>query len=127
MSDDWDGTDRRSSNVSLQDILLEVRELRNEVKHLVSSFNTHLNDDKENFSIIKKDVIFLQRCAFGLFGAWALFQFLISSRALSINNNISGADYRNPSPVYSSNAYLGGRKDASGEGGMVRGSTVKGE
>lgn len=104
---EWEGKERRSGNATLYDILLEVKEVRGDVKHLITSFDAHLQDDKENFSSIKKDVTFLQRCAFGLFGAWAFFQFLISSGAFSINNSVTNPNNNNSNIRSNNNAHVG--------------------
>lgn len=92
MNNDWDGSDRRGSKVSLNDILLEVRECRNDIKHLTTSFNAHLVDDKENFGIVKKDLTILQRVAYGAFGAYILIQFFVSIGALNFSNSSIGSN-----------------------------------
>ena len=46
--DKWDGSERRNDNY-MRDILIE---LRNDVKHLVSGFDDHVKEDKENFKWI---------------------------------------------------------------------------
>lgn len=124
---EWEGKERRASSVSLQDILLEVRELKTEVSHLIKGLNTHLEDDKESFVGIKKDITFLQRCAFGLFGAWALFQFFISSGAININNSFSSPNDSDPRFGNTRGYYVGGHKDASGEGIVARRTDNKSE
>lgn len=125
--EDWDGTERRSSKVTLQDVLLEVREGRGEIRHLISDFKKHTEQDDKNFDSIRgdleksrKEVGFIQKVLFGITGAWVLFQFLVSVGAVSINGNIPPTNGNGPNSSRNNGTHVGGHQDPSGEGGLVR-------
>ena len=125
--EDWDGSERRSSRVTLQDVLLEVREGRSEVRHLISDFKSHIDSDEKNFAALKEDIqrakndtALLQKIFFGITGAWLLFQFLVTSGALSLNSYFSTPDNNGPNNARNNSSHVGRHQDPSGEGGLVR-------
>ena len=83
---EWEGKERRSANITLGDLLLELRELKVDVKYLVENFSKHTKEDKETFEKISRDQVFVQRIIFGAFGAWAFFQLLISLGIFDMSN-----------------------------------------
>lgn len=93
---EWEGKERRSGNVTLYDVLLEVREVKNDVKHLVENFNSHLKDDHERFEELNKKVGKHQIYVISGTAIILFIQFLVSSGAIDIhglfasNNNDSG-------------------------------------
>ena len=91
---DWDGKEHRASNVTLGDILLELREVKGDVKNLLVQFAEHKQDDKSQFGEIKKDVLWIQRLTFGAIGAYFLVQFLIQLGALNLNSRFLDTNNR---------------------------------
>jgi hypothetical protein len=121
---DWDGTDRRASGVTLNDILLEVRDVKNDVRHLVEKVDTHVKEDKAAFENIRKDVTFAQRIIFGGIGAWFIIQFFIQIGALRIRDGIFSSNTGSGGIVRSSSDSLGPGEYSTREGSLVRRPTT---
>lgn len=117
---DWDGTDRRHSGITLNDILLEVREVKNDVRHLVDKVDNHVLEDKEAFGTIRKDLIWVQRIVFGAIGAWFVIQLFIQLGAFRLHNSIPDTNNRSGNVVYSRASSLGTGEHSTREGSMVR-------
>lgn len=115
----WDGREHRSANVTLNDVLLEVREVNNDVKYLKEKMMEHIVDDKKTFEAIRRDVTWSQRIIFGLIGAWAIIQFLVSSGIIRFNYSIPGSYNSSSAHGDSSDAYVGQSSSAIREGSVA--------
>lgn len=66
---EWTGNERRKMSSEDHDVMIEIR---NDVKHLVSGFNSHLADDKESFRQLTEGQEFLKKVVWSCMGAGTL-------------------------------------------------------
>jgi len=91
---DWEGKERRSGNVTLYDVLLEVREVKNDVKHIVDNFGKHLIDDHDRFEELNKKVSKHQVFVVSGTAVILFIQFLIASGAIDIHGMFASDNNR---------------------------------
>ena len=71
--DEWDGIDRRKMNQLDHDLLIEIK---NDTRHLVTSMEAHILEDRGMFKAINDKIGWLQKGAFMVLGALAILKLL---------------------------------------------------
>lgn len=120
---DWEGNERRSAKITLYDVLLEVREVKNNLDHLTKYVEAHVEDDKKAFESIRKDVSWAQKIIFIGLGAWLLVQFFASTGAIRFRNSIFDSHGGGSGAGNNSYASMGSNTSAQREGWLVRTSS----
>lgn len=126
MSEWPEGKERRSANITLNDILLELREMKQEfkgeMKLIYERFDNHAKEDTQNFSTISTlikslttTVSWLQKGFFFVIGGYALLQFLFQTNILSFDNNISSSNNSSGRTVYRESESVGRYENRSGK------------
>ena len=70
---DWAGSERRKDN---NEILVEIH---SDLKHLVKSYDGHIQDDKNNFGEINKKLEFQQKIVYAGMGILLFVEFIIKA------------------------------------------------
>lgn len=74
---DWEGKERRTGNITLYDVLLEVREVKSDLKNIAENFKSHLAQDTKDFDSVKSEIKILNRFMWLGLGGIAGLQFLM--------------------------------------------------
>ena len=125
---DWEGKERRSSNTTLNDILLELREMKSdfkgEMRLIYERLDSHAKEDSTTFKTITeivtsitKTVGWLQKGFFIVIGGYLLLQFLLQARVITLNNYFPSSDNRGSRIVYSQPQSVGRHEDDARKGG----------
>ena len=67
----WDGSDRRQNENN--NLLVEIH---SDLRHLVKSYDKHIEEDKQNFSSIGNKVEFQQKITYGGLGIILFVEFI---------------------------------------------------
>lgn len=121
---EWQGNERRVSNITLNDVLMEVREVKNDVRHFTKSFDEHAKADKEFQDKVSNDVIWIQRIGFGLVGIWVFVQFLFQIGALDLRSGQGNSNNSNNNGMGVPNPHVGKHNGITREGELVRGASA---
>lgn len=125
---DWpDGKERRSANITLNDILLELREMKSEfkgeMKLIYERLDNHAKEDTTTFSTISAliktlttTVGWLQKGFFVVIGGYLLLQFLLQTHIISFDNNFSSSDNSSGRIERSQPQSVGRHENSSREG-----------
>ena len=128
---DWpDGKERRSANITLNDILLELREMKSdfkgEMKLIYERIDNHAKEDTTTFNTISaliktltSTVSWLQKGFFVVIGGYVILQFLLQARVITLNNYLPAPNYSSGSIVSSQPQPVGRHENVAREGGAT--------
>ena len=132
----WDGKEQRTANITLNDILLELREMKQEVKGdmklLHERFENHAKADDTTFkafTLSLTEVIttvgWLQKGFFLVIGAYILFQVLVQVHIISFDKHIPDSNDNSSYSSSDDSAYVGRHPNFKGKGSMDRRSNSR--
>lgn len=74
---EWEGQERRGMNQDQRERDRLLTETHSNVSHLLKSFDGHVNEDRESFDGIRKDMEFQKKVIYGCVGVFVFLEFVV--------------------------------------------------